>query len=438
MQGEALLDLFRQFPSVSTDTRSVKPGDLFFALRGDRFDGNQFAAQALEQGAARAIVDQLDCCPPGDGRYIFVNDSLVALQRLASAWRQSFRIPVVGLTGSNGKTTSKELIASVLSVRFRTHATRGNLNNHIGVPLTLLAMPADTEIAIVEMGTNQPGDIAELAAIAQPTHSIITNVGYAHIENLGSLDGVRREKGAIFDYIRACGGLIFRNEADPNTALAGQGHPQAVTYGTETSDFFHRVLESRLDQMDVEIHARHWAQPERFRSQLSGAHNAMNVLLAAAVGTRFGLSPDEIREGIWRYAPVSNRSQLIRRGPYAVWMDAYNANPSSMRAAIEHVASLHPQGLALVLGDMLELGPQGPALHAEIGRLARSLRPHVLIGVGPLMQHAVAEAGPDAHWFPDAAAAREALPGLLGGASVVLFKGSRGMALERLLEVLPA
>lgn len=433
-----LLPHFHRCGAVSTDTRSLPPGTMFVALKGPRFDGNQYAAQALRAGAACVVVDDPAVVPPGDDRYLLVDNSLRALQQLATLRRREFAIPVFGLTGSNGKTTTKELIHAVLATEKQVHATRGNLNNHIGVPLTLLAMPTDTEIAVVEMGANHPGDIQELAEIAEPTHGLITNVGYAHIENLGSLDGVQRTKGALFDFVRTHAGQLFVNAADHRVVAAAKDATQQLTYGTPEADFWLEMAQNRLDGMRLLVHSRHWAQPLTVETSLSGPHNAHNILAAIVAGYAFGIDPTHIQQGIAGYRSANNRSQLLRRGNLTIWLDAYNANPSSMRATVEHVFSVDSGRVALILGDMYEVGDNSPTIHADLGRLIAQHQPSLTIGVGPQMRHLVQAISGPTQWYPDAAASQADLPALLQGIDTLVIKGSRAMALEQVLDYLPA
>ena len=434
MTTKDLIDLFHRCHSVSTDTRKVQAGDLFFALQGERFDGNKFAAQALEKGARAVVIDNPKYLVDGDERYILVPNSLRSLQDLSRARRREFAIPFLGITGSNGKTTTKELIYSVLHTEKKVFATQGNYNNHIGVPLTLLALPDDLDIAVIEMGANQPGDIAELAEIAEPTHGLITNVGRAHLERLGSLDGVRQTKGALFDFVMAHEGHIFLNFADEHVSRAGQGATSVTSYGTREADWFLELKKNALDGMEIEIHARHWGQPLTVHSQISGPYNATNILVAAMVGDYFGVSQAGIQQGIASYSPSNNRSQVVRKGDLLVWLDAYNANPSSMRAAINHVFATQPEKVVLVLGDMLEMGEEEWQIHAELGQFINQFRPWLTIGIGPRMK-AMCEALPQpTRWFEKTDEAASKIADLVQGAKILLIKGSRGMALERLLE----
>jgi UDP-N-acetylmuramoyl-tripeptide--D-alanyl-D-alanine ligase len=433
-----LLPHFHRCKVVSTDTRSLPKGAMFVALKGPRFDGNQYAAQALETGAACAVVDDPTVILEDDDRYLLVEDGLRALQQLSTLRRREFTVPFFGLTGSNGKTTTKELLHAVLATEKRVHATRGNLNNHIGVPLTLLAMPEDAEIAVVEMGANHPGDIQELAEIAEPTHGLITNVGYAHIENLGSLEGVQRTKGALFDFVREHGEQLFVNAADHRVVAAAQGAPQQLSYGSPEADFWLEIEQNRLDGMRLRVHSRPWDQPLFLETSLSGPHNAHNILAAVVVGHAFGIAPENLQRGIASYRSANNRSQLLRRGPLTIWLDAYNANPSSMRATVEHVFSVDTGRVALILGDMYEVGENSPVIHAELGRFIAQHQPSLTIGVGPQMKHLIEATTGPSQWYPNAAASQRELPQLLQDIDTLVIKGSRAMALEQVLDYLPS
>lgn len=435
----SLLPLFLKHPSISKDTRTVRTGDLYFALRGGNFDGNAFAADALAKGAAYAIVDSPDFHQPEDSRYILVPDALLALQQLATEYRRRFSIPVIGITGSNGKTTSKELVSAVLRTHFRTHATQGNLNNHIGVPLTLLSMPDETEVAVIEMGANKPGDIEELVDIAEPTAGLITNIGKAHLEQLGGIEGVRHTKAALFRFVRAQGGKVFVNAGDANVVAEAEGIAQH-TFGEVNADVTYRVISSSLAEMTLEVRHKAWAAPEIFVSHLTGAYNCLNIIAAVAVGVAFGVPVEKIKQGIASYQPTNQRSQLMERDGVRIWMDAYNANPSSMRASIEGVFDLLKNErnvgsrVVLVLGDMFELGEHAEAEHRDLGAFVRDLQPDLTVCVGPLMRLAYEQLPENSRlWYENAAAAKPHWREWIQGASLVLLKGSRGIALEQIL-----
>jgi len=431
-----LLPFVHRARRVSTDTRTIGSGDMFVALKGPRFDGNQYATKALESGAAYVVVDDSEAVVAGDERYLLVENGLKALQQVATLYRKEFDIPFFGLTGSNGKTTTKELIYSVLSQGRNVHATAGNFNNHIGVPLTLLATPKEAEIAIIEMGTNQPGDIQELTEFAEPTHGLITNVGAAHLEKLGDLDGVKVEKGSLFDWIRAQGGTIFLNEADQRVIAAAKDAGQIITYGTPASDFSLQVHENRLDGMRLAVQSKHWEGEVLFETPLSGAYNAHNILAAISVGHHFGLSIAQLQAGIAAYQPDNHRSQLIHRNGRAIWMDAYNANPTSMQAAISHLFSVDAGRVGLILGDMYEVGDDIAGVHHALGEFINGFEPAVVIGVGERMAHLVEAVKAPAFAYKNPESAIPDLEARLEGVDTLLIKGSRGIRLEKVLEAL--
>lgn len=433
---QMLLKVFLRHPSVCTDTRKLKKGDLFFALKGGNFNGNKFAEKALEAGAAYAVVDEAPYFKSGDPRYLRVENVLTSLQSLAHAYRKQLQTIVFGLTGSNGKTTTKELMASVLGTEKRTYATAGNYNNHIGVPLTLLAIPQDAEIAIVEMGTNQPGDIQELVEMAEPDFGLITNIGKAHLERLGSEDGIQQEKGALFEFVKAHGKGIFVNENDPRILAVARGAPVQFTYGTATTACHGQIIEMDMEGMEMEVWHEAWGEKAIFKSKLGGAYNFANILAAITVGVHFGLPLASIQQGIWAYQSANNRSQLLQLGPFQVWLDAYNANPSSMKAALEYILASQPDRVAVILGDMFELGESSLAEHQAIGTLLNENPPGLFIGIGEGMQAAIAAYSGKKHGFKDVAEAERQLPGLLKGIDKILIKGSRGMALERLVKAI--
>lgn len=435
MPQSKLWAAYQRQKAVSTDTRKIHPGDIFFALKGDNFDGNRFAANALASGATYAVVDDAQVVPTGDDRYILVPDVLLSLQSLARQYRETFNIPVVALTGSNGKTTSKEFIYTALQAGMRAYATQGNLNNHIGVPLTLLAMPRDTEVAVIEMGANKRHDIEELVNIALPTHGIITNVGYAHLEGMGGIEGVQRTKGEMFDFLRAHGGMAFVNDGDPRVLAQAHGLRQTLGYGSDASPFRlvdreefegHQVLQidAAGQMMEVSIH-------------LLGAHNATNALLAVTVGSHFGVPVAAMQAALAAYVPRMNRSQLHHQGDRTFLLDAYNANPSSMQASIAAVAEQDHASVALVLGDMFELGPTSAELHAGIWAFARRALPKArIVGIGPHFSATRPAQDNNTITYPGVPEAEGSIARDLEGCEFVMLKGSRGMALERLLKAI--
>ena len=372
MTIELLYELFQHHPSVQTDTRQLKQGDLFFALKGPNFNGNAFALRALELGAAYAIIDEPVVAPspnavfaPND-RLIIVQDVLSTLQELALYHRRQFDIPFIAITGSNGKTTTKELIHAVLSSTFQTYTTKGNLNNHIGIPLTILSVHRDAEFAVIEMGANHQKEIEGYCRWTLPTHGIITNIGRAHLEGFGGPEGVRKGKGELYDYLRDEGGSAFVFRDSDDLRQMSRGIPHVITYGTSDADVVGHAAPSQDSFLHVEI--THGATTGKFATQLVGDYNLPNVLVAVAVGKHFGVSDAKIRKAITQYTPSNSRSQLIERDGNHIILDAYNANPSSMRAAIENFARLPTDGAQkiLVLGAMAELGPESVNEHQGI------------------------------------------------------------------------
>jgi UDP-N-acetylmuramoyl-tripeptide--D-alanyl-D-alanine ligase len=354
-----------EHPSVCTDTRKVKKGDLFFALKGDHFNGNEYALQALENGAAYAIVDQEISDQGFPGRMIRVHDVLSCLQALAGHHRDQFNIPFIAITGSNGKTTTKELIHAVLSEKYVTYTTEGNLNNHIGIPLTLLKIKKDAEMAIVEMGANHLQEIAGYCTYTKPTHGLITNSGKAHLEGFGSVEGVRKGKGELYDYLRDHKGTAFVMWDYEYLREMSRGISEIVTYGTHHAEVTGRE-ETVATHLRVLITSG--SQPDSIQTHLTGNYNLPNVLAAVTIGKYFHLDGAAIKKGIENYVPSNSRSQLIRRGTNTIIMDAYNANPSSMKLAIENFSHFPAADKILLLGAMAELGTSGPEEHEQIIR----------------------------------------------------------------------
>ena len=382
---------------VSTDTRNLPAGCVFFALHGANFDGNKFAAQALEQGAALAVVDNADYYI--DERTILVDDTLLALQDLARAWRRELGLPIVGVTGTNGKTTTKELLAAVLSTKYNLHYTQGNLNNQIGVPLTLLQLTRKHEMAIVEMGASYPGDIKELVEIAEPNCGLITNVGRAHLEGFGSFEGVQQTKKELYDYLRAHEGFIFRNIDNPYLAqMAGDLQTVAYTTGKLPSG-----------------------------THLVGEYNAENVSAALCVGEHFGVSQDQGLEAIRQYVPTNNRSQVMQTAQNHLVVDAYNANPTSMQAAINAF-----KGDTYILGAMRELGEYTHLEHQNVVNMLAERKADLVYLVGEEYRlttspYPIFDTVEELHDYL-------ATNPLMG--RTILLKGSRSTKMEKLLDIL--
>lgn len=433
---EALYRIFLQHPSISTDSRSIAPGSIYFALKGERFDGNAFVAAALQAGASCAVADNPDLPEMPD--LIRVENVLKTLQNLARHHRRQFQIPVIGITGSNGKTTTKELVSAVLASHYRTHATTGNLNNHIGVPLTLLSMPPGTEIAVVEMGANKPGDIAELCHIAEPSHGLITNIGKAHLEGFGGLEGVKLGKSEMYRFLEKTEGVVFLNLDEAFLPELANGVKKIVPYGkvdrlAGEQDFFEvQLLDSQPFLRVAFLSAAR--EPVEVHTRLIGGYNFGNVATAIALGKYFKVPAHKIKEAIEAYAPSNLRSQIIRKGGSTIVMDAYNANPTSMRNAIATFAELDaPQKIA-ILGDMLELGDTATQEHKAILDLALEKDFQQLILVGPLFG-GLPIPGAVLH-FPNQEALAEWVQAHPFPPAHILLKGSRKIGLERLLEAI--
>ncbi|WP_234735084.1 UDP-N-acetylmuramoyl-tripeptide--D-alanyl-D-alanine ligase [Tellurirhabdus bombi] len=434
-----LYDRFCECSSISTDTRKITEGCLFLALKGDKFDGNLFAATALEQGARYAVIDNPELVT--DERFLLVADGLTALQELARFHRQTLQIPVIGLTGSNGKTTTKELIAAVLSKKYRTYATFGNLNNHIGVPLTLLAIRNDGpnpdgpnddfEMAVVEMGANHQGEIQLLSSIAQPTHGLITNVGKAHLEGFGGEVGVRKGKGELFDWLAAHSGTVFVHGT--NTTLQEMQRERQfneVVHYLGDNAFFRATL---LQESPVIIYRDE--NDQEVTTHLSGQYNFDNIAAALCLGKYFGVPAEEANAAIADYNPTNNRSQVIQRGSNTILMDAYNANPSSMEAAIQNFIKRDAARKVVILGDMYELGDESPAEHAALGELIAKGKFDTVILAGKDMKYAL-KALPRAYYFPDKFSLHNWIMDNPFTDTHILIKGSRGMGLETIVQFL--
>lgn len=429
MEISELYKIYRDHPDISTDSRNIRPGCLFFALKGDTFNGNRFVREALDKGARCAVAGK-DDCPPGAG-ILLVDDVLHVLQQLATFHRQQCRFRLLAITGSNGKTTTKELCSSVLGRKYKLKATQGNLNNHIGVPLTLLSMPPDTEIGIVEMGANHPGEITFLCQIAQPDYGLITNIGKAHLEGFGSIGGVAKAKGELFTYLAEHNGTFFANEGNDHiNRMVPAGRKNVVPYNSRNTIWADVKVSGFF--LALEIHDKQDIIP--VKSRLVGSYNAENLLAAYAVGKHFGVLPAAISGAISDYTPDNNRSQLIRTASHEVIMDAYNANPSSMKAAVENFMALKcPDGL-IVLGEMLELGESAAAEHQSIVDYLKQYQGPRVICIGSAFESPARSASYP--WYPDVSSLQAAWRNEPVKASLLLIKGSRGNKLERLMEVL--
>ncbi len=432
---ELIYEKYLQFPTVATDTRTVKDNSIFFALKGANFNGNEFAAQALASGAAYAVVDQIEFAV--NEQYLLVDDVLKTLQALANNHRKQLSIPFLGITGSNGKTTSKELINAVLAKKFQTLATFGNLNNHIGVPLTLLSINASHQFAIIEMGANHQKEIAELCEIAAPTYGLICNIGKAHLEGMGGFEGVKKTKKELYDYIESTNGTVFINADDAITTELSAALNNKIYFGNNSESLLSGSIESLSPMLCVAITFKKSAQTHIVQTQLVGDYNLANILAAACIGEYFKVPEQEIIAAIAGYTPTNNRSQIMQTANNELIMDAYNANPSSMFAAVNNFQQLPAPNKYLILGDMFELGEESIAEHQAIVSLVAALKFEKVIFVGKDFYHAAAENKiASFQFFESTANASDYLSENRISAHTILIKGSRGMKLESLLPLL--
>ncbi|MBL0046727.1 MAG: UDP-N-acetylmuramoyl-tripeptide--D-alanyl-D-alanine ligase [Bacteroidetes bacterium] len=423
---ESLYSIFLKHPLVSTDTRNIIKGSLFFALKGGNFNGNEFASHALDAGSEYAIVDEAKYCI--NEKYLLVEDGLKALQELAKFHRNRLTIPFIGITGSNGKTTTKELIHAVLSRKFKTLATFGNLNNHIGVPLTLLSITGEHQMAVIEMGANHLKEIEFLCGIASPNFGLITNIGKAHVEGFGSVENIVIGKSELYKHIQNSGGLLFVN-GDNAQLMQLSEQINRITYGGRKDNHFTAEFKSADPYVQLELHSL-TANPT-VKTQIIGKYNFDNCVAAACIGNYFGVAENDILDALEKYVPSNNRSQVMQKGSTTILMDAYNANPSSMEVAITNFAEMKAENKLAILGDMLELGAVSEQEHQRIVNLLSDKAIKAMV-IGPLFQQT--SAAFNVLKFPDSTSAGEHLKNNKLENSTLLIKGSRGMKLESLLD----
>ncbi len=421
--------LFLQCSTLSIDTRRIEHNCLFVAIKGDRFDANTFATEALAKGALYVLIDNKDYYI--NERTILVNNTLSTLQELAKFHRKFLGIPIVALTGSNGKTTTKELINAVLSKRFNTKATIGNLNNHIGVPLTLLSFDENTEMGIVEIGANHQKEIAFLCSIAAPDYGYITNFGKAHLEGFGGIEGVIKGKSEMYDYLTANKKAAFVNLNDPIQTARTKGI-RTITFGENEPEAFLNIDRTTANPL-VKINYN----ATEIQSHLIGLYNANNIYAAITIGKYFGIGDAEIREAIENYIPQNNRSQIITKNSNEIILDAYNANPSSMKVAIENFVQLDKPNKILFLGDMFELGTESNSEHQKIVAMLEENNTITCYFIGKDFFNHKIEAATLYFYESFEDLSRDKRLKKIHD-SLILIKGSRGMALERILELLPA
>ena len=426
---EELYFIYKQFPVVCTDTRNIKKGSLFFALKGGNFNGNEFAAKALEMGSEYAIVDEEEFCI--SEKYLFVEDVLTALQNLAKHHRKQLKIPFIGITGSNGKTTSKELIHAVLSTKFKTLSTQGNLNNHIGVPLTLLSITAAHQMAVIEMGANHMKEIEFLCTLASPDFGIITNIGKAHLEGFGSAENVVKGKNELYEHIKSKAGILFVN-GDNEQLMSLSKNSERVCYGSGEENSFVASFEGA--NPFVQLTLKTFTKTRLVKTQIIGKYNFDNCIAAACIGNYFGVSESDIASALENYIPSNNRSQVIHKGSNTILMDAYNANPSSMEVAIINFAEMKAENKMVILGDMLELGKESEMEHQRIADLLLNKGIKKVLLVGPLFMKINNTLG--AILVDDSKKASEYIAKQALKNSTLLVKGSRGIKLEAVLEAI--
>jgi UDP-N-acetylmuramoyl-tripeptide--D-alanyl-D-alanine ligase len=434
MQTEQLYEIYKQYPSVQTDTRKLKAGDIFFALKGDNFNGNKFAKLAIEAGASWAVIDEKEY--EISGKTFLVDNVLTALQQLAKYHREQFdslpdgrQVPFIAITGSNGKTTTKELIHAVLSSSFKTYTTEGNLNNHIGIPLTILKVKADAEIVVIEMGANHLGEIAGYCKYALPTHGLITNCGKAHLEGFGSIEGVKKGKGELFDHLRTLThGTAFVMWDYDYLQEMSKGISGIIKYGTTNDAHVRGKVIASEPWLEVQI--TQGLDKGAIKTRLVGEYNLPNVLAAVTVGKFFKVSEDKIRSSIENYVPSNSRSQLVTRGTNNIILDAYNANPSSMKLAIENFDKLHAENKVLMLGGMAELGQESLEEHnAIIDQIKRGTWKQVVLVGGDFLKvkHPFIS-------FENGTQARDWWRQQHFENTHFLIKGSRSMQMEKVIE----
>jgi len=418
---EELYQHFQKSTGICTDTRNIKQGNLFFALKGPNFNGNLFAQQAIAQGCYMAIIDENDNNQNKE-HYFEVEDTLKALQLLANYHRKVLGLPIIGITGSNGKTTTKELIYQVLTQKYKTYATKGNLNNHIGVPLSLLELTKEEEIAVIEMGANKKGDIKELCEIAEPTYGMITNIGKAHLEGFGSLEGVKQTKGELYDFIATQGKEILVNKNENTLVEMSEKVAQKSFYG----DAF--PLVELTPFIVFESHNK-----EKINTKLIGAYNHQNILSALAVANFFKIDTNKAVKAIADYTPSNNRSQIIQKGNTTIILDAYNANPSSMSSALLSFEKLNKDKKLMLLGEMLEIGEESEQEHHNLLEKATAINPSDILVIGkefiPLKN-----SFPNVKFFDEKTSLKEYLKETTFDVDVILIKGSRGNKLEEIVD----
>ena len=431
MDIKQLYAVYQAHPVVTTDSRSCPEGSIFIALKGASFDGNKFAAAALEKGCSYAVVDEKEYYVEGDDRYILTDDCLTTFKELAREHRRQFNIPVVGITGTNGKTTTKELVSAVLAEKYNVMHTEGNFNNDVGVPKTLLRLSPEHEIAVVEMGASHPGDIKKLVEYVEPTCGLITNVGRAHLQGFGSFEGVKKTKGELYDFLKAHDGLVFLNTGNPHLVEMAREREldRVISYGGEDD----ANVQGRVTAADpfITIEWQEAGKPNVYsvKSHLIGAYNVDNMLAAVAVGLHFGVTPEQINHALEHYQPTNNRSELVKTADNTLIVDAYNANPTSMAAALDSFEQIDTKLPKMaILGDMRELGAVSEEEHQKVVDTlkAKGLNDVWLVG------EEFGKTQCDFHKYNNVEEVKQAIAGHKPTGKCILIKGSNGTKLFEL------
>ena len=437
MEIQQLYEIYIKNPVITTDSRNIPDGSIFFALKGENFDGNVFAEQALKNGAAYSIID--DPKYESSSKTIFVENVLKSLQELSLYHRKQFNIPIIGITGTNGKTTTKELTNAVLSKKYKVVCTQGNLNNHIGVPLTLLKIQRDTELAIIEMGANHPGEIKFLCDLALPTHGLITNIGKAHLEGFGSFEGVIQTKKELYDFLIKTKGKIFANRDNIILSNLLESY-EYVRYGKETGNMCRLKSHKANPFLEIEVlflkreNQQEIFEETQLNSNLIGAYNAENILAAACLGYFFNVPVTDIQNAVTNYQPSNNRSQYLTTENNEIIMDAYNANPTSMKASLENFSGIKKNNKVLILGDMLELGEYSRSEHQNILSLIEKTGIELVFLVGDVF-HEITKSKTIKSFVRVEEFINFTQHNPIKN-SFILIKGSRGIRLEKVLDVL--
>lgn len=424
---ETIYEIFLKSSGICTDTRNIKTGNLFLALKGPNFNANKFTPMAIENGAIAAIIDDQEFEIPG--KTVLVKDGLTTLQDLARHHRHQLKIPIIGITGSNGKTTTKELMHAALSTTYRTFATQGNLNNHIGVPLSVLSIENNHEIAVIEMGANHVGEIAELCTICLPTHGLITNIGKAHIGLFGGIEGIIRGKSELYDHLIKNKGVIFVNQNQEILMNMSKRMQNPIFY--PGADSYCPVQMQEADPL-VKVKLE---DGQLITTQLVGKYNFDNIATALCIGKYFNVKIENAKEAIKHYQPSNNRSQIIKKGSNTIILDAYNANPSSMEKAIENLAQSKAENKIAIVGDMFELGDDTKKEHLAIGELLKTNGIDKVFFCGEFMKYGHQAYG-NGFYAKDKSELIELIKNNVHSDATILIKASRGMALEDVVEYL--